>query len=43
MRRNYRGKIAHEINMFEWYFNRGICDEVRCHNWMRVSSNIFLE
>ena len=41
MRRNYRGNIAHEINMLGWYFNRGICDEVRYRNW-RASLNILL-
>ena len=41
MRRNYRRNIAHEINMFGWYFNRGICDEVRYRNWS-VSLNILL-
>ena len=40
MRRNYLGNIAHEINMLGWYFNRGICDEVRYRNW-RVSQNIY--
>ena len=42
MRRNYRGNIAHEINMFGWYFNWGIRDEVWYRNW-RVSLNILLE
>ena len=39
MRRNYRGNIAHEINMLGRYFNRGIYDAVRYRNW-RVSLNI---
>ena len=41
MRRNYRGNIAHGINMFGCYFNRDICDEIRYRNW-RVSLNILL-
>ena len=40
MRGNYRGNIAHKINMLGWYFNRGIFDEVRYRSW-RVSLNIY--